>query len=163
MHEKQNKVESVALWEREWGGKISFSHGESNSRGVAILIQNNIDIDIIDTKSDKNGRYILVHCKINAKSLILLNIYCPTKDKPNEQMAFLDEVNKLLSNYNEDEIIVGGDLNTYLDENLDKKGNRLELKSGYTIGWNGLMENLNLVDIWRLRKSRYNELTLEVV
>ena len=87
----------------------------------------------------------------------------PTKDKPNEQMAFLDEVNKLLSNYNEDEIIVDGDLNTYLDENLDKKGNRLELKSGYTIGWNGLMENLNLVDIWRLRKSRYNELTLEVV
>ena len=77
---------------------------------------------------------ILVHCKVNEKSFILLNIYCPNKDKPNEQMAFLDEVNKLLSNYDEYEIIVGGDLNTYLDENLDKKGNRIESKSGYSIG-----------------------------
>ena len=86
----------MTLWEREWGGKIIFSHGESNSRCVAILIQNNIDIDIIDTKCDEYGRYILINCKVNEKSLILLNIYCPTK--PNEQMAFLDEINKLLSN-----------------------------------------------------------------
>ena len=31
LQETHSTSESVALWEREWGGKIIFSHGESNS------------------------------------------------------------------------------------------------------------------------------------
>ena len=50
LQETHSTRESVALWEREWGGKIIFSHGESNIRGVALLIQNNLDIDIIGKK-----------------------------------------------------------------------------------------------------------------
>ena len=84
---------------------------------------------LLEKKCDENVRYILVDCKVNEISLILLNIYCPTKDKPNEQMAFLDENNFFLGNYDEYEIKVDWDLNTYLDDKLDKKVNRIELKS----------------------------------
>ena len=30
-------------WQREWEGKIIFSHGEFNARGVAIMIPKNIE------------------------------------------------------------------------------------------------------------------------
>ena len=67
------------LWKREWGGQIILSHGESNSKGVAILIDSEININILDTKYDVDGRYTLLHCKLNDKILVILNNYCPPK------------------------------------------------------------------------------------
>ena len=45
-------------WEREWGGKILFSHGSSNARGVAILFKSGLDIDVNSVKADTQGRFL---------------------------------------------------------------------------------------------------------
>ena len=80
-------------WEREWGGKILFSHGNSSSKGVAILFENHIDVDIKQIRKDDNGRLLLLDCKNFDKEFILLNIYCPTKDNSIAQVEFLKDIN----------------------------------------------------------------------
>ena len=37
LQETHSTTKCVKSWEREWDGEIIFSHGASNSRGVAIL------------------------------------------------------------------------------------------------------------------------------
>ena len=38
IQETHSVLSDEALWQKEWGGKIYFSHREFNARGVAILI-----------------------------------------------------------------------------------------------------------------------------
>ena len=156
LQETHSCVNSSKKWESDWGGKIIFSHGETNSKGVAIIFSNNLDVEIVDTLNDQAGRLVRVDCIINGKSITLINIYCPTKVNENEQLCFLDNVIDYINYNGENEFIIGGDLNTYLDISIDKRGSRSELQSRYSKKWNSVIENFDLVDIWRLRNP--NEL-----
>ena len=37
LQETHSTLADEKLWEDDWGGKIAFNHGESNSRGVCAL------------------------------------------------------------------------------------------------------------------------------
>ena len=86
-------------WESEWDGDIKFCHGEWNARGVAILINKNIDIKYLNVEKDTSGWFILVKCCINEKPFTLINVYCPTKDKEKEQLDFLKFVEEMIESY----------------------------------------------------------------
>ena len=141
------------IWATEWDGEIFYSHGSSNSRGVAILIDRKYDIETISIERDQNGRYIIIHCKIHNTHIVLVNIYCPTKDNEPEQQNFLKEILITLNEYLDYNWVIGGDLNTYLDFIKDKKGGKLENQSHYSKMWNSIIENYDLVDIWRIRNN----------
>jgi len=51
LQETHSKKEIEFQWKNEWGGKMLFSHGRSNSCGTAILIKNTINCTIISTIS----------------------------------------------------------------------------------------------------------------
>ena len=53
-------------WKKEWDGDIYFSDGESNSKGVATLIPKEYaaNFELLETKSDNSGRFLLLHCKL---------------------------------------------------------------------------------------------------
>ena len=74
-------------WQNEWDGKKFFSAGEANSKGVATLIPKELTetFELIEVKNDNNGRFLLLNCKIDNLELILINLYCPTKDNPSGQ------------------------------------------------------------------------------
>ena len=61
-----------------------MAHGESNSRGVAILIGPNAryDFNKTNTKTDQNGRYIIIPISVNEKCLTLCSTYAYNEDKP---------------------------------------------------------------------------------
>ena len=46
---------------------------------------------------------------------------------------------------------MGGDLNTYLDINIDKKGGKNESQTKFSKNIHNLMEEYDLGDIWRIR------------
>ena len=75
------------IWQKEWSGKIYYSHGRSNSIGVAILIPDNIfsDIKVTNIKTDQNGRLNVLECK-DLYGSICHCVYLPTKDKPTPQL-----------------------------------------------------------------------------
>ena len=78
--ETHRSKEVEKQWEREWGGKILFSHGSSNARGVEILFKNGLDVDVISLKSDTQGRFLIVKEKIEDVEYSIVNAYGPNQD-----------------------------------------------------------------------------------
>ena len=63
-----------------------FSHGSSHSRGVLVLVRDQLDFNLQSLKVDEQGRSILLEAKIQDSPFLLLNIYAP--DKSVEQCEF---------------------------------------------------------------------------
>jgi exonuclease III len=62
----------------QWGYECFINNFNSQSRGVAILINNNFDFKLVGIDRDNNGNLIIiVHRKINGRDFFLFNIYGP--------------------------------------------------------------------------------------
>lgn len=144
----QPSIEKV--WEKEWGNTIIFSHGTSKSRGVAVLFSKQLDVCIHKTVTDVNGRYILLEMDIDNNPLVLMNIYAPTKDKPKEQAVFIEQIFDILQEYQDKNIILAGDFNTYLNPDKDKKGGKSEIQSTSSKYLCEYLDAYNLIDVWRV-------------
>ena len=143
LQETYSKKDTESQWRNEWGGKILFSHGSSNSAGVAILIRNGFDFKEHSVILGPLGRYLLV---------VLVNIYAPNKDK--DLLAFLGTIQKLICDNNlddEENIIVGGDFNCPIYPSLDKKGGVLSPRRAVVERILCMQSELDLIDIWRIR------------
>ena len=124
MLQERHSDESVEeSWEKEYEGKIYFSHGSSSGRGVALLIPKymNEQVPIKGIETDKEGRTLLMHTEICNRDVIVVNIYAPTKDNITLQNEFLENVKIILENFNDKPLIIGSDCNTYLNGELDKR------------------------------------------
>ncbi len=149
LQETHSTENCTSNWCREWGSDIHFSHGSSDSKGVAIAFPASLDITVTNKITDQNGRYLLLDCLIEGTRFILVNIYAPTKNHVPEQCLFLEEVLETLRAYSGENLVLGGDFNTVLDPLLDKKGGRLEPVSQYMLNLQQLMDEYGLIDIWR--------------
>ena len=99
------------------GGKIYYSNGMSEARGVAILFRKNLGVQIHNTVYDEQGQFILVHATISNKKWVLVNLYAPNVDNP----TFFQEAMQKVERFNPDHLIMGGDLNLGLDT-VDRVG-----------------------------------------
>lgn len=135
------------VWKSEWGGPIYFSHGTSNARGVAILFSRNLNFQLINTKPDLEGRALEIRIQVEETELTLVNVYAPNDDNPN----FFQAVFKSLTQIDPKEIILGGDMNLVLDLELDKDGGRCVTHCNAQRVLKAYMQELNLIDAWRLR------------
>ena len=124
LQETHSTTKDEEIWEREWEGKIYFSHWDFNARGVAILIPNEIEnsFKFENGIKDKDGRFLLLSCLVENNHLILVNVYCPTKDNHAAQLSFIENIRPKIEEFGDKNIILGGDLNTYIDIKRDKKG-----------------------------------------
>ena len=73
-------------------------------------------------------------------------------------MSFLAELRDILQNLTSKNLIIGGDFNTNLNNEIDKKGGTHEIYSSYTKNLQSFIEEYKLTDIWRLRHP--NELKI---
>ena len=71
-----------------------ISHGSGHSRGVLVLVRNNLDFQLHPMKSDSRGRYIFLEVSIQDSPYFLLNIYAP--NKCGQQCAFFKEILEIL-------------------------------------------------------------------
>lgn len=70
---------------------------------------------MVNQHKDSYGRILVVEALINGVKVILCNLYAPNK----ENTLFFHEVNKYLGN-TDGQIILGGDFNQKLDDQLDR-------------------------------------------
>uniref|UniRef100_A0A3P8RWR8 Reverse transcriptase domain-containing protein n=1 Tax=Amphiprion percula TaxID=161767 RepID=A0A3P8RWR8_AMPPE len=141
------------------GKRISFFQDLSQDiiqRGVAILTRKNLNIKVHKQYSDKDGRWVAIDVDLFGVRYSLINIYAPNTDSPE---FFIDICNiaKQMGNLY---VIIGGDFNQIRDPALDKSSstnNRPKQKSVLTV--DTMVEELGLVDIWRLLYSHEREYT----
>ena len=106
------------VWSAEWGYQAIFSTFSSNKAGVCILFNNTFNLQIQKLFVDPSGRFIICDIQANSKSLTLANIYAPNEDSPAFFLDFFDH----LSDFNCDDIVIGGDYNLVMDLEKDKRG-----------------------------------------
>ena len=118
----QRWKKTKASWEAECGGKIFCSHGTKHSKGVMILLNPKYNILRCDKIRERQpGKKIVLDTKMNDANLVLMNLYAP--NDISQQVQFFEKVMNRLSNYADENIIIGGDLNCPLTE-LDKIGGK---------------------------------------
>ncbi len=148
LQETHSVPTDAQTWKKELGGEVLYSHGTFNSKGIAILLPQHLDITVQSTVADDMGRYLFAKINYDDNIFTVVNVYAPTKDKPVEQLDFFDSILPLL--YNSDiNTIVGGDFNICLN-NIDKSGGRVEPPSSYASRIKTFLEEYDYVDVWRL-------------
>ena len=130
LQETHSQESQESIWLNDWGSKIYFSHGMSNARGVAILMPTQYDFEVKELWKDTEGRTMAISLIYDLQTVDIINIYAPTKDKIQNQIDFLKNIDQNL-NLAESTCILGGDFNTYMDPKLDKKGGIIEQNTKY--------------------------------
>lgn len=74
---------------REWVGQVVSSSFNSKARGVAILINKNTPLEILDTVIDPSGRYVFINCRIFLEQWSFLNLYAPNYD---DELVYLKKL-----------------------------------------------------------------------
>ena len=162
LQETHGTTEVEHIWANEWGGKVLFSNGTNNARGVAILIKPKLDLEIVDTYSDNMGRIFLLKAKIQNTLFNLLNIYAPNGEE--QQAPFYHSLKKTLRskiNYQEN-ILLGGDMNVLMDIAKDRKGGNFTPTRRYHTVLNtihDMMEEADLNDVWRTKNPNVRRYT----
>lgn len=98
----------------EWGYETYYSSFASNSRGIAIMFNNNFEFKVHEQISDKIGNYLVLDISIVGKRLTLLTIYGPNEDC----QKVYKNISDIISNLSNDVIMVG-DFNLVLDPSKD--------------------------------------------
>ena len=58
LQETHSQPEDEMFWKTQWGGEASFCSFSSRSRGVAILFKPSLDLKILSSTSDEDGRFL---------------------------------------------------------------------------------------------------------
>ena len=159
LQETHSNKDSEKRWSDEFKGQFFFSHGKTNSCGVAIAYYGSTNISVLTTRTDSEGRIILLDMKYDDKNYILCNIYNPNHEANQvDTLEMLGDILMGILQWETKEIIVGGDFNLFLDAELDAKGGRPTLKKRSVAKLISVIERFTLVNIWRVRnqnKRRY--------
>ena len=151
LQETYSTKEVEDIWNTQYKGKSYYSHGTNHSRGVMILIKDDLEFEYKSSVLDTNGRYILIDATVQGSDFLLVNIYAPNKVQ--EQCEFFSGLEKMVEEFNtsaEQKIVVGGDFNVAIDPDLDCSGGNPTKKDSVK-HIQDICLNFDLVDIWRVR------------
>uniref|UniRef100_A0A3P8NC16 exodeoxyribonuclease III n=1 Tax=Astatotilapia calliptera TaxID=8154 RepID=A0A3P8NC16_ASTCA len=128
-----------------WVGKVFSSPGTDKSRGVSVLIHKAVSFTETKVITDKESRFILVYGQLLDTPIILCNIYAPNADI----LAFFHNLSQYLLELEGAQIVVGGDFNQILDQDLDRSLPRRGTESKSVVAIRQMTSDLGLNDIWR--------------
>ena len=111
LQETHSKPETVREFREDFGknNDIFFSHGTSNSCGVAIGICGNFDYKVEKEISDENGRFLLMKISIGENKFALINIYNENNER--DQVRLLQQVDTQIEQLDidsETNMVLGG-------------------------------------------------------
>ena len=148
MQETHSSKKLIKAWQKEWGSKWIASSGQTNARGVAILLNPKFRAKVVSRKTDHEGRYVF--CRIKTEDNIeysLCNIYAPNQDNP----GFFKSVFKTVFKFANENIIIGGDFNMTLHPELDRSKTTGVNNNNSMKYVNSVIDELQLCDVWRVR------------
>ena len=161
MQETHSIKKKEGTWNNDIGHqhKAYYAHGLSNKRGVCTIIPKSLKNNVVNTEVDPDGRYLVVELLISDKKYVIFNLYAPTKDYPAEQITFLKVIETFLEKYSDGCVIMGGDWNIVQNPSLDKYNPGNEKPSKPARYLEGIKQNHNLIDIWRIQNPNLRRYT----
>lgn len=143
------KPELKNFWSNEWGYKCILAPFKGDSRGVAIIFNNNFEFIIHKQNIDPAGNYIVVDLEVNERRITFITIYGPNRDNPD----FYNKIQQSIDKYENQSVIIVGDWNLVMDYRLDTSGylhrNNEEAQKRVV----QLKTELTLIDPWRAQNE----------
>lgn len=142
-------------FKKRWAGEIFFNNDDGRmGRGVAILIRKGIDVKVKVIYDDGKGKSIAVEIRHEDECFVIFNLHAPNEVK--EKKDFFNELRGLVEKWKK--VMMVGDFNTVFCKRDLADGmvfradeGRKELRT--------LMEENNLMDVWRERNEKKREFT----
>lgn len=122
------------------------TYSEAKSRGVSIQISAKIPWSLIAMKTDPSGRYLFLKGMIDDVKVTLANFYAPNS----QQDTFIKRHLKLLQDFSEGQLIIGGDLITPLLPTEDTSTGTSSIPRGARKVIHSALHAAQLIDVWRL-------------
>ena len=138
----------------QWGFECFFSSFNSQSRGVAIFLNNNFEYKLHRIKKDQEGNRLILDITIKDCRTTLINIYGPNRDTP----RFFDQLKDDITEFNNERVIITGDFNLTMNPEVDTRNyvNINNPRAMETV--KDLCAEFNIIDIWRelnMEKRQY--------
>ena len=147
LQETHSCEKDTIIWESEWGGNILFSHGETNSRGICVLMPKGSVEGITNIYRDLNGRILKFDITWKNEIYSICTIYAPNKDSP----AFFEKIREVLTQ-SDGYIIVIGDFNLVMDVNRDRVGSTQNNENSLKVV-KDVCDEFMLSEIWRAKNN----------
>ena len=147
LQETHLSKDNFEKWKQDWPGKFVYSGNKTNSEGVGIFIHPKSNIEIIQSTEIIEGRLLSADIKIQNKIITLINVYGPNSD----DITLFNNLQNYLLKHNEKSYIVGGDFNTVLNTNIDKKNGSNKTHSKCRNILLNIISTCELTDIWRTK------------
>ena len=78
------------ILKRDWNIDYYLAGNSTNSRGVAIMLNNTFEYSVKNCIRDIEGRYIILEISIiNLITFFIINVYAPNKDEPDGSIIYL--------------------------------------------------------------------------
>ena len=133
------------IWKSDWGYDAFFSGHSKNNKGIGILLNSNISYTIRQHTNIVDGRLQALDISINDKEITLVNIFGPY----NDDIELFNRLEHYMKENQEKSFIIGGDFNTVLNENIDKRNGRISTHVSCRNKIKHIAETCDLIDIWR--------------
>ncbi|KAJ0059923.1 hypothetical protein NL108_015598 [Boleophthalmus pectinirostris] len=141
---------------RDWADQIFFaSCPQSRKRGVAILFNRNTSFATQKEIKDPQGRYIMIIGSIDGIQTTIINIYAPNED----ESSFFTKVASVVAKESKGMILCAGDFNCVLDPKKDRLPPDYGIPTKKNKAANYLLEELGLVDVWRVFNPQVKDFT----
>ena len=145
------------FWTQKWRGKAVWAGKSINEAGVGIVFNEKISVEITKTEIDKDGRYLILNCKIKSNEYTLICVYVP--DIPTTRNKFMEKIFlPVLKNTTiRGEIIMGGDFNCVENIKYDRIngiGKSYHVKAAQTL--QPYLKTKELKDIWLKQNNEKN-------
>ena len=140
-------------FKRSWEGRSYYGLTDSaHSRGVGILFNPNLEVNICDTHSSNDGRKLLLNVDICGQLITLVNVYAPNNEL--DRITFYADLKEWISNlsHNINNVIVGGDFNCCLNQNDRSSQTHISDKSRNSL--NIFLKQLQLYDAWSISSTK---------
>ena len=148
MQETHSWIGDESIWQQEFRGKCLFSHGETNARGVAIMIKENSQIAILKTFGDSQGRMVGMQFEFQGEKMVLINIYAPNADTPN----FFLEIFKKFEEFEGKRILIG-DYNLAMNVKINRSDSKAQNNDQAREIIEQYIEDTYMTDVWRDRNE----------
>ena len=161
LQETHSTIFDEKHYKNKWGTNTFFSHGDSNSKGVCTIIPKHFPGKCELYHSDLEGRMLIVKLTLDEMEYYLFNLYFPTSNHETDQIQLLMNLNDHLTDNGAGNIVLGGDWNVILNDELDKKSNSKSICPNHKFRDNllRLLEEHNLSDCWRLNNPTTKKFT----
>ena len=120
MQETHSSLADGKKWADQLQGPILLLNGKTNTCGVAIGYVGNNKVDVLDKKTDKNGRILILDVMVDETNFVVMNIYNPKTET--DQVTTLLNLGKMLEtikDFSDKHIVLAGNFNFFFDKSLD--------------------------------------------